>query len=169
MPDDLLLELERAVPVAKNLDNIEDLLRVLVRQAVEAVESMKGSARAFENVWQNIVLVVAKGETSAPQAARPKLLSMFATRLNQLKHTRAFVASLFPLGRADLADALLSEIEGMERLKARVFDRWQSEDDLEKLAVELYPLSQSRLEKIAATYAPPAEWYQGGEEQLFQE
>lgn len=171
MPEDLLLELETAAPVAENLENIEDLVRVLVRQAGGAVEGMKGSARAFENVWQSIVVDVAKGQTAQMQAARPRLLSFFERRLGQLKHTRALVACLAALGRADLPDpdVLVPEIEGMEQLKTRVFDRWQSADDLEKLAVEHYPLSQARLQQIAATHAPPAEWYQGEEERLFQE
>jgi hypothetical protein len=171
MSKDLLLELETALPVAESLENIEDLVRVLVRQAGAAVEGMRGSARAFENTWQSIVLDVAKGQTAKMQTARSGLLNCFETRLRQLKHTRALVTCLAALGKADLPnpDALVPEIEGMERLKARVFDRWQSGDDLEKLAVEHYPLSQARLEKIAATHAPPVEWYQGEEERLFQE
>jgi hypothetical protein len=171
MPDDLLLELERTVPVATNLDNIEDLMRVLVRQADGAVQGLTGSARAFESIWQSIVVAVAKGQTAEMQAVRSRLLSDFETRLHQLKHTRHLVTCLAALSRRGLPDpnALLPEIEGMERLKTRVFDRWQSAEDLEKLAVEHYPLSQSRLEQIAAAHAPPAEWYQGEEERLFQE
>lgn len=171
MPEDLLLELETPAPVAESLENIEDLVRVLVRQTGRAVEGMKGSARAFENIWQIVVMAIAKGKTTEMQVARPRLMSSFETRLRQLKHTRALVACLVALGRADLpnSETLVPEIEGMERLKVRVFDRWQSADDLEKLAVEHYPLSQSRLEKIAATHAPAAEWYQGEEERLFQE
>ena len=171
MIDGMLLELERAVPVATNLENIEDLVRVLVRQASGTVEGMKGSARAFENIWQSIIVDVAKGQTAEMQAARPRLLSYFETRLSQLKHTHALVACLAVLGRSDLpdSDVLVPEIDGMERLKARVFDRWHSADDLEKLAVEHYPLAQSRLEQIAASQAPPLEWYQGEEERLFPE
>ncbi len=63
----------------------------------------------------------------------------------------------------------MPEIKGMERLKGSVFDRWQTAEDLEKLAAEHYPLSRARLEQIASTHAPPHEWYQGEEERLFQE
>ncbi|HEY7156706.1 MAG TPA: hypothetical protein VH575_22245 [Gemmataceae bacterium] len=171
MSEDLLLELESAAPITESLDNIEDLLRVVVRELGWAVEGMKGSARAFENTWRRIVLDVARGQTTEIQAARPRLLSAFEKRLNLLKHTRALAIWLSTLGRADLPDpdALVPEIAGLEQMKTKVFDQWQSADDLERLAVEHYPLSQSRLEQIAATHAPPTEWYQGDEERLFQE
>ena len=171
MADDLLLELGTAVPAAKSLENIEDLVRVLVRQIGEAVEDLKGSARAFENIWQSIVVEVARGRTAEMQAVLPRLQDWFETRLKQLKHIQVLMISLSALGKMSLPDtnALWPEIEGMERLKTHVFDRWQSATDLEKLAVEHFPLAQSQLEQIAVAHAPPAEWYQGEEERLFQE
>ncbi len=171
MPEDLLLELETVVSIAGSLENIEDLMRVVAREVGWATEGMKGSARAFENAWQRIIVAVAKGQTAEMQAARPRLLSALETRLSLLKRTRALASWLSALGRADVPDpdVLVPEIEGMERLKARVFDHWQTSDDLEKLAVAHYPLSQARLEQIASLHAPPAEWYQGEEERLFQE
>lgn len=171
MPDDLLLELETAAPIEGNLENIEDLLRVMIREVGAAVAGMKGLAHTFETTWQNLIVEVAKGHIDEMQAARSELLSSFETRFSQLKRTHALVTWLSSLGRGNLPDPdlLMPEIKGMEQLKARVFDRWQSADDLEKLAVEHYPLSQARLDKIAATHAPPTEWYQGEEERLFQE
>lgn len=171
MSEDLLLELESAIPIAGRLENIEDLLRVMVREARWAVEGMKGSAGAFDNAWRRIVVAVAKGKTAEMQAARPRLLRAFEKRLNLLKQTHALAMRLSMINGTDMPDSnvLVPEIEEMERLKARVFERWQSADDLEKLAVEHYPLSQSRLEQIAATHVPPPEWYQGEEERLFQE
>lgn len=171
MPDPLLVELETATPVAVGLETIADLVRLMVRQANWVVEGMKGSARAFENAWHLIILEVVKGQTAEVQADRPRLLSAFETRLGQLRQARHLVGWLSALDRSDLPnpDVLSMEIEGMEKLKARVFDHWHSADDLERLAVEQYPLSQSRLAKIAATHAPPAEWYEESEERLFQE
>jgi hypothetical protein len=43
MPEDLLLGLETAVPVAGSLENIRDLLKVARREFGWAVEGMKGS------------------------------------------------------------------------------------------------------------------------------
>jgi hypothetical protein len=174
MPEDLLLELEPAAPVAESLENIADLRHEAMRQALHvglAVKGMRGSAVTFENIWRRIVLDVAKGQTTEMQAARPRLLSAFEKRLAQLKDTHVLAAWLRKLGSADVPDPdiLLPEIAGLERLKANVFDRWQSADDLERLAVEHYPLSQTQLEQIAAMHPPPPEWYAGEEEQLLQE
>ncbi len=127
MSEDLLLELEAAGPVAENLENIEDLVRVVVREVGWAVEGMKGSALAFENGWRRMILDVAKGETTEMQAIRPRLLDAFERRLSLLKRTRALAAWLVALGRADTPnpDILAPEIASMERLKAHVFDHWQ--------------------------------------------
>lgn len=171
MSEDLLLGLETTAPVVGRLENVEDLLRVLSREVKGAVEGVKGSVSVFETIWRRMVLEVAKGRTAEMQAARPRLLSAFEQRFHLLKQTLALTGWLSKLNGTDAPDSsvLAPEIEGMERLKTRVFDRWQTVDDLEKLAVEHYPLSQSRLQQIAGVHAPPPEWYQGEEERLFGE
>ena len=42
----------------------------------------------------------------------------------------------------------LSEIAGMERLRAGVFDPWQTADDLEDLAAKDYPLTTAALDRV---------------------
>jgi|GEM_PF-2851417 hypothetical protein len=161
MSEDLLLELEMAAPVAGSLENIEDLLRVVVREADCAVEGMKGSARRFENAWQRIVLEVARGQTTESQTARPQLLSAFDKRLSLLKYTHALTAWLHKLGRAGAPrpDVLAPEIAGMERLKVGVFDLWQTADDLEDLAARDYPLTTADLDQIGPRLQPLASYY----------
>ena len=44
----------------------------------------------------------------------------------------------------------------MERLKARVFDRWQTAEDLEDLAARDYPLTTADLDQIGPHRRPPA-------------
>jgi hypothetical protein len=161
MSEDLLLELETAAPVVGNLENIEDLIRVVVREADCAVEGMKGSALTFENAWQRIVLEVAKGQTTQNQAARPQLLAAFDKRLSQLKYTHALAMLLHKLGRVGVPspDILATEIAGMERLKVGVFDLWQTADDLEDLAARDYPLTTADLDRIGPHRQPPASYY----------
>src|SRR5262245_19530823 len=77
MPEDLLLELETAPSVAGSIENIEDLMRVALREVRWAVESMKGSALTFEKAWRRIIMEVAKGQTTEIQAIRPRLLRTF--------------------------------------------------------------------------------------------
>ena len=156
MSVDLLEKLEAAAPVAGNLENIEDLIRVFAREVSYAVNGMKGSALLFEDVWRRLILDVAGGKTAETQAFRPRLLKAFEERLALLEHAYDRAAWLCQLGRADVSkpDVLLPEINGMEALKVNVFDRWQSTEDLERLAVEYYPLTQARLETIAAAHCP---------------
>jgi hypothetical protein len=164
MPEDLLLELEPAAPVAGSFESIEDLEREALRYADQvglAVEGMKGSAVTFENIWRRIIIEVAKGQTTKIHAARQRLLSAFEKRLSLLKHTQALARWLRELGRVDVPDpeVLLPEIAGMERLKANVFDRWQTADDLEELAARDYPLTTADLDQIGPQRRPPASYY----------
>jgi hypothetical protein len=164
MPEDLLLELEAAPPVAESLKNIEDLRSEGMRHALQvtlAVVGMRGSALLFENVWRRIIMHVAQGQTTQMQAARPQLLTAFDKRLAQLKDTHALAVWLRKLGSADIPDpdVLLPEIAGLERLQANVLDRWQTPDDLEDLAARDYPLTTSDLDRIGPQRRPPASWY----------
>ena len=56
-------------------------------------------------------------------------------------------------------DVLLPEIAGLERLKATVFDRWQTAEDLEDLAARDYPLTTADLDAIGPHRRPPASFY----------
>ncbi len=161
MPEDLLLQLETAAPVAESLENIADLVRIILRELGWAVEGMKGSALTFEKAWQRIVVDVAQGQTAKIQAARPQLLGAFLKRLSQLKDTHALATWLARRGRGDGPDpdTLLPEIVGLERLKASVFDRWQSAEDLEDLAARDYPLTTTDLDQIGPQRQPPASYY----------
>lgn len=160
MPEELVLELETADSVEGCLENIEDILRGLLGLVGEMAERQKGAALAFENAWRQIITNVAKGQTAEMQEARPRLLSDFEKRLGLLKRSHGLLTSLSKRGRADLdADFLLSEIADMERLKDRVFDRWQSAEDLEDLAARDYPLTTADLDQIGPHRRAPASWY----------
>jgi len=179
MSQDLLLELKTGAPGPVDLEGLEKeglalehLWHVYLGQVNAAVEGMKGSGSTFEDVWRHIILDVAEGRAAEMHAVRPRLLAALEHRLDLLKRAHGLAQRVrhWP-GTEQVADPdyLLPDIANLERLKADVFDRWQTAEDLERLAVEHYPLSQSQLQRIAATHAPPAEWYAGEEERLFQE
>jgi hypothetical protein len=163
MPDDLLLELDTAAPVADRLENIEDLVRVVVREVGWAVEGMKGSQATFESIWRRIIADVANGRTAEMHAARLRLFTAFEKRLDLLNQTHTVATWLRKLGRAEVPDpdVLLPEIRGMERLKAEVFDRWQTAEDLEDLAARDYPLTTADLDQIGPQQRPPASYHAG--------
>jgi hypothetical protein len=161
MPEDLLLELETAPSVAGSIENIEDLMRVALREVRWAVESMKGSALTFEKAWRRIIMEVAKGQTTEIQAIRPRLLRTFEKRLSLLKQIHALATWLAKQGgtTGPDPDVLLPEIAGMERLRTGVFDHWQTADDLEDLAARDYPLTTADLDQIGPHRRPPASYY----------
>jgi hypothetical protein len=162
MPEDVLLELETAAHGAGNLESIEDRVRVIARDLSLAIEGMKGSASRWENAWRRMIIRdVATGQTMAVQAIRPRLLNAFEKLLGQLKETHELARWLHKPGTADVPgpDVLLPEIVAMERLKAQVFDQWQSAEDLEDLAARDYPLTTADLDKIGPHYKPPMSWY----------
>jgi hypothetical protein len=165
MPEDLLQELETSNSVAGTLEGIEDLVREAVRQAPHvslAVAGMRGWALTFQKIWRRVVIEVARGQTTQMQAARPQLLSAFEKRLGLLKDTYALAEWLRMLGRAEIqaAAVLRPEIDGMDQLKASVFDRWHTAEDLEELAARDYPLTTGDLDRIGSQHRPPASYYQ---------
>jgi hypothetical protein len=167
MPEGLLLEeLENAAPVAESLEKIEekiwDMLRGPAGELGRIAERLNGrTARMFENAWRQIVTNVAKGRTAEMQAARPRLLSAFEKWLGLLGQAHALLTRFHKRGWTELPspDVLLPEIAGMERLKACVFDLWQSADDLEELAARDYPLTTADLDQIGPHRRPPESWY----------
>lgn len=161
MAHDLLQELDTPAAVAVSLEQIKELVLVHVRDVGLAVEGMKGSALTFENGWRRILLEVAKGQTTEIQAVRPQLQSAFEKRLSLLKLYHALATWLAKLGGTEIPnpDVLLPEIAGMERLKASVFDHWQTADNLEDLAARDYPLTTEDLDRIGPHRRPPASWY----------
>lgn len=161
MPEDLLLELETTPAIVGNLDNIQDLVRVVSREVGWAVEGMKGSARTFENAWRSIIVAVAQGQTAEIQAVRRRLLSAFEKRVGLLKDTHALATALAKLGKAASPDpdVLLPEIVRLEQLQVRVFDHWQTADDLEDLAARDYPLTTADLDQIGPRRWPPLAYY----------
>jgi hypothetical protein len=161
MPEDLLLELETAGPVAGSLANAGDLMRVVGREVGWAVEGMKGSARTFEATWQRLVIEVARGHTAEVQGLRARLLLAFEKRMGLLRETYALATWLAQRGDAGVPDpaALLPELEGIGRLKAAVFNRWHTAEDLEDLAARDYPLTAADLDRIGSHRRPAASWY----------
>jgi hypothetical protein len=166
MPSELLQELElvgsQEADVDRALELMSSATRIIVEVTREVARDMAGSARTFEGIWRHVVLEVAKGQTVEMQAARPRLRDAFEKRIRQLKFVHDAATELTERGETDVPnpDHLLPEIAGMERLKAAVFDRWQTADDLEALAVRDYPLSTADLERIGQHRQPPQEWYE---------
>jgi hypothetical protein len=94
-------------------------------------------------------------------AVRRRFLDAFEHRLSLLRRAHATAAKYAALGRADApdADVLLPDLAGMEQLKARVFDHWQTAEDLEDLAARDYLLTTADLDRVGPQRRPPASYY----------
>lgn len=162
MPEVLSLgELETAESLLDDLKKCDDALFRSSCALGRIIECMKGTALAFEDEWRRIVTNVAKGQTVEMQAERARLLNEFEKRLDFFKKSYALLSGLNKRHQTDYLDPdfILSEIAGMERLKARVFDRCQSAEDLEDLAARDYPLTAAELDRIGPQRRPPDSWY----------
>ena len=152
---------DKSDTLAESLERIEDALRGAMQEAGRIAERMKGTALTFENAWRQIVTNVAKGQTAEMHAGRPHLLNDFAKRFDLLKQAHTLLAAYHKEGLMELPDpdVLLAELAGMERLKARVFDPWQTAENLEDLAARDYPLTTADLDRVGPQHRPPASWY----------
>ena len=161
MSASVLPDLETAPQVEESLEYIERIVHADSSKVARAVEGMVGSAKQFESAWQRIVTQVADARTAEIQSARPQLFAAFEKRLRLLKDAHAVASWLLQRGAADLPDpdVLLPEIAAMERLKSRVFDRWESADDLEDLAARDFPLSTADLDRIGPRLPPPQSYF----------
>lgn len=165
MSNDLLMELETApadaATISTLLDSFHETMQRYAAQVGQAVQGMVGSARRFERGWEQIVLAVARGRTLEMHALRTRLLSALEQRLRLLQETDSLAAALRQLGAAEgsIPGTLVPEISALNQLKARVFDRWQSAEDLEALAVRDFPLTAADLDKLGKRRQPPAAYY----------
>jgi hypothetical protein len=165
MSVDLLHELATVAPAPVEQLEKADLLLQQMPQLIQrvrwAVEHSRGSVTLFENTWRSLVHVVAKGRTAEVQAVREQFLKAVEDRLRLLQHTQTHVRILHDLRMPGIPDPafLLPELTGMERIKSRVCDLWQTAEDLEDLAARDYPLTTADLDRIGPQHQPPASWY----------
>jgi len=179
MTEELLIDLKPAEDAAADLQHLQAQVDALerVRQALPGearrlVEGLRGSADQFEQAWQRCVRAVVAGQTEKVQARRERFLDALRARLTFLGEARRLVELACRLSAANgppTPDDLQEQIVRLEQLKSAVFDRWQTADDLEELAVESYPLSQERLQQLARQHQPPQSWLRGGDQTVLGE
>ena len=58
------------------------------------------------------------------------------------------------------ADELRRAVDTLRTLYAELFPRWQTASDLHQIVIEKLTLPAERLRALAATYPPPAAWYE---------
>ena len=122
---------------------------------------MLGSVDTFESICEMLVQDVLKGKGAELHTERESLLSDFRRRVDLLQQAcegarRAEQATGMILPERTL---LAEEAKTLREKVTRLESRWQTEDDLEVLAADLFPLPASKLETLKLEYPPPQSWY----------
>ena len=143
------------------LGGVEGLSRLLIEQMRRVVPLVLSLARAHRPRWMECVAAVAAGHTDRVQAERAALSQDLQAHLEALRRTMRLAAIAESLADEPVAGAaeLPAALADLERLRADVFDRWRTVEDLEDLAAASFPLSAARLRELAALHPTPQAWY----------
>jgi hypothetical protein len=110
-----------------------------------------------------MVADVREGRKEKVHASRAALLQLLALLrdTSRLNYTllRKVASSGLPVPTDP--DVLLPKLAALDKLLRELTAEWHTAEDLERLAVELYPVSEEDLRRLAATKRPPAAWYEG--------
>ena len=128
---------------------------------------MLGSVDTFDRICEMLVQDVLKGNAAELHSERESLLSDFRRRVDLLQQAcdgarRAEQATGIALPEVTRLD---EEAKTLREKVTRLESRWQTEDDLEVLAADRFPLPAGKLETLTRKYPPPQSWYDehGGE------
>jgi hypothetical protein len=143
------------------LGGVEGLSRLLVEQTRRVVPLMLSLARSHRPRWMECVAEVAAGHTDRVQAERDALAQALQSHLEALRRTTRLASIAESLAGETVvgANELPTCIVELERLRAEVFDRWQTVEDLEDLAAASFPLPAARLRDLASQHPAPQAWY----------
>jgi len=158
--------------LAREFESRPALLDARTRQMAEAereyahavqqfARDMLGSVQTFESLYEMIVQDVLSGKAAELHAERESLLSEFRRRVDLLQKAcdgvrRAEQATGMTLSEATRLD---EEAKTLREKVTRLESRWQTEDDLEVLAADRFPLPAGKLETLKRKYPPPQSWY----------
>lgn len=150
-------ESNSADPLAAHVELVDRIKVSLVGEVKRLVGGLAGSADLFEGAWRRCIGAAARGQSEEVQAQRDALKTAFETRLALLRRAREVAVVAEGNG---LVGLLVEETSRMERLKTRVFDRWETVEDLEDLAARDYPLSSADLVRLSQDCKPPLSWFE---------
>ena len=161
MTNQTVLERDEISGLDAALGGVEGLSRLLVEQTFRIIPVILSLPGEHRRRWMECVAAVAAGRTEKVQAERDGLTRSLKNHLDALRrtmHLAAIAESLSgePVARAAELPAALADLE---RLRADVYGRWQTVEDLEDLAAASFPLPAARLQELAAKHPAPQVWH----------
>jgi hypothetical protein len=153
--------LDDAESIADALSGLDSLLTGYVRLAGGIVPRALRLAEGSRADWMKCVLAVAAGRGPEVHAMRGRLEQQLRKHADVVRRGARLVRAANQVGERALpgSERLDEALKELERLQTGVFDRWQTLDDLEELAVAWFPLPAAKLEQVGPKYAPPQSWY----------
>jgi hypothetical protein len=111
--------------------------------------------------WRHWSLVGMAGHAEEVQAQRDRFLCFVNSRLDQVKRMGDLVDRVSQIEKRPLpeADELRAVADELRKLKADIFDKWVTLEDLEDLLAAQFPLSSAQLEALGQKYQPSTAWY----------
>jgi hypothetical protein len=171
MPDKSLAVLDKALlpsPEGASLAPLEAWRRSLdtsgqeyAREVETGVRSILGASHRFQEAWEACRAQVVAGQAAAVQAFRDRFIRSFEQRLAHLREALQLVQFAARVAGRELQEAeqLQAEISALAPALDRLASRWRTQEDLEELAAEDFPLPAAELKAIAAKHPPPQAWY----------
>lgn len=162
-PQDLFEKVEALAGKLEGSRRAQELLAAqLGEEADLIVELALSHAEQLRRLWQSYCAEGMAGRSAEVHARRGDLLRQFQVRARLLARGRAIADQVFRLtGKQPIgASALPEAAADLERLESSIFTRWKTQEDLEDLLAELFPLPSDRLEELARKYPPPPAWYE---------
>lgn len=162
-PQNLFEKVEALAGKAEESHRAQELLDAQLGEEADLIVDMALShAGQMRRLWQSYCAEGMAGRTGEVHARREDFLRQFQARARLVARARTIAESVFRLtGRQPVgAGALPEAAADLERLEASIFTRWKTQEDLEDLLAEMYPLPNSRLEELGQKYQAPTAWYE---------
>ncbi len=142
----------------------EDELEEWGRKAEALYRNVLGRdfPQEMRKAWGSLCQTVYDGRAAQAHTQRDEFEAGCKLRLSLLG--RVFTVLNAPptseVVEAEWANQILLQLGEAHKLFRKIFGAWKTQEDLEHLAAQDFPLGSRELKKIAASHPPPAAWYE---------
>jgi hypothetical protein len=164
MPDEadpLDAALDVSEDLARQIEHANDQRKLLANTVRQSTRTVLHYPAQVRRIWAGLCAAGWSGRAEEIQQHRARFLKLFENLVSLIARVRNLAARAAELAGGAIAgvDQLAQAADELERLRAEIFERWNTLEDLESLLAETFPLPRERLEALAAHHPPPQSWY----------
>ncbi len=138
------------------IDALEQMQRTVGAESEKLAGRLVGSSQDLLEQWARMCQEALADQAEAVHERRGKFLDAIASCSSSLKRLHGLVRG----GHRDTAGgALLADIAALDKLHAKLTNRWHTAEDLEDLAAESLANPPEKLEAVRKKYGFPEGWY----------